>query len=108
MRISDWSSDVCSSDLPFDKLRANGSYLTHDALFDPLRHFVESDTLGFGKDGRDNDELKGHRGGDDDEGRAGRPGDEHRKDPGDQRVRTPVRARRERADRKSAMEGKGV
>src|SRR3546814_7169770 len=43
------------------------------------RHFVESDTLGFGKDDRDNDELKGHRGGEDDEGRAGRPGDEHRR-----------------------------
>src|SRR3546814_4240810 len=25
MRMSDWSSDVCSSELPFDKLRSNGN-----------------------------------------------------------------------------------
>src|SRR3546814_6645050 len=45
MRISDWSSDVCSSDLPQMYGGADGSQLAHGAIPAPLGFVTERNSL---------------------------------------------------------------
>src|SRR3546814_14004687 len=52
MRISDWSSDVCSSDLPFDYPLADGSRVDRSAeVIEGYRRLKLDALIGIGGDG---------------------------------------------------------
>src|SRR3546814_17915847 len=46
MRISDWSSDVCSSDLPFDRSRLEDAVARADVLVPTLTDEIDAALIG--------------------------------------------------------------